>query len=156
LCGNLLLYASLLFLTLKSLSLLQGNNIHPTHIVLDVADGGKLRQEAFPTHGGGASAPRSKSFVIFGVIQDIVEIHVIELLVLLIVVFVETRRERGRSWGLSFSETNKCTYIFWAPYFRTAWSSSLLRSLGFALSFRDVLPLELRCACEVSIWLMTG
>ena len=46
------------------------------------------------------------------------------------------------------------TYIFCAPYFSTACSSSLLRSFGFDESFVAV-AFELRCACDVSIWLMT-
>ena len=45
------------------------------------------------------------------------------------------------------------TYIFWAPYFKTAVSSSLLKLSGLVGSLGN--GLELRCAWDVSIWLIT-
>jgi hypothetical protein len=91
--------------------------------------------------------------VVFSEVEYLIKIQFIKLLALLRVVFIEpalrSQSEKGR---LGFKKRG--TDIFLAPYFKTAVNSSLLRLSGFEVSL--TCALELKWACDVSIWLMTG
>lgn len=107
-----LLGLPLRFLLFKLVTFLKRNDIFPVHIILDIADVSKLREEAFTTKGS-AFARVGHRFVMFGVVEDVVEIHLVQLLVLIAVILVETntpsrRRETVAEWG---KNTNQQTQI---------------------------------------------
>jgi len=79
----------MIFILLKLLPFFEGDNIFPAHIVLDVTDSSELCQETFATQRGASVTSISNGLVVFSTLEDIVEIHLVKLLVLLRVVFVE-------------------------------------------------------------------
>ena len=84
-----LLGLSLRFLLFKLLTFLEGDDIFPIHIILDIAHVSKLREEPLATEGS-AFVRVGHRFVMFGVIEDVVQIHLVQLLVLIVVILVET------------------------------------------------------------------
>ena len=88
-----LLGLSLRFLLFKLLTFLEGDDIFPIHIILDIAHVSKLREEPLATEGS-AFVRVGHRFVMFGVIEDVVQIHLVQLLVLIVVILVETIRDK--------------------------------------------------------------
>ena len=94
-----LLRLALVLLALEALALLDGDDVLPVHVVLDVADVRKLLEEALAAEGR-ALVLRSDGLVVFRAVEDVVQVHLVELLALLAVILVEAAAgERGAQEG---------------------------------------------------------
>lgn len=150
---SFLLHSSFIFISLQLLTFFQRNDVFPAHIVFDIANCSKLCKEVFTTQRGtNALSSLRHGLMIFGTVKDIIEIHFVKFLVLRGIILIKPRCH-SQFWR-NIMAPNNVTYIFWAPYFRTAVSSSLLKLSGLEESL-GADGFELRCAWDVSIWLIT-
>jgi hypothetical protein len=65
------------------------DNLLPTYLSLDITDECDRCEEAFATKGRAATITTCDCFVVLGPVEDIVEIHIVQLLVLLCIIFVK-------------------------------------------------------------------
>lgn len=79
----------LILLFLKLLAFRERDDVFPAHVVLYIGDRSELSKEAFATKRGATFTGFCDGLVIFGTVKNIIEIHFIQLLVLLRVVLVE-------------------------------------------------------------------
>lgn len=94
LCNMFLCFPLILF-TLKFSSLLQRDDFLPTHVILHVTHCRKLGEETFTTQR--CTSVIGHRLMSFGPIQDIIEVHLIQLLTLQAVVLVEPEQHHQLS-----------------------------------------------------------
>lgn len=93
--------------TLKLLPLLQRNDLLPTHVILHITNCRKLGEETFTAQR--CTSISGHRLVCFGSIQNIIEIHFIQLLALQAVVLVEPKQYHQLSRVILVTAI---TYIF--------------------------------------------
>lgn len=72
-----LLRLLLVLLPLDLLSLFERDDVFPAQIVLHVGDVGELGHEGFAAEGGSAVGAFGHRFVVFGAVEDVVEVHLV-------------------------------------------------------------------------------
>ena len=106
LCSKFLCFPLILF-TLEFSSLLQRDDFLPTHVVLHVTHGCELGEETFTTQR--CTSISGHRLMSFGSIQNIIEVHLIQLLTLQAVILVEPEYHHQLSPVIS---PISITYIF--------------------------------------------
>lgn len=101
-----LLGSALLLLLLKLLALLERNDVLPVHVVLHVAHVRELREETLAAERRAVRVRRHR-LVVLRAVQDVVQVHLVELLVLLAVILVKAARLQGFAGGGEKRERKK-------------------------------------------------